>query len=172
MYDYVHNKLPLSFNNLFKFNCDVYDAYETRRAQMFHIPRTKSRFVDKLPLYNFPSMWNNWYSQLHVNTTVTRGTLKYYIKTILMNNYATFVKCDNPRCMDSIDNIMFKISSWASSICLVVSLLHCDGCCSRLCTCTPTAPLSYVIVHVWGSRKTIYSRLCCSPHFHHNNYYI
>ena len=59
MHDYVHTTLPLSFNNLFKLNCDVYDAYETRRAQMFHIPRTKSRFVDKLPLYNFSSMWNN-----------------------------------------------------------------------------------------------------------------
>ena len=69
MHDYVHTKLPLSFNNLFKLNCDVYDAYETRRAQMFHIPRTKSRFVDKLPLYNFPSMWNNWYTKLNINTT-------------------------------------------------------------------------------------------------------
>ena len=42
------DKLPLSFRNLFKFNCDVYDVYETRRAQMFHIPRTKSR-----PSYHF-----------------------------------------------------------------------------------------------------------------------
>ena len=98
MHDYVHTKLPPSFNNLFKLNCDVYDAYETRRAQMFHIPRTKSRFVDKLPLYKFPSMWNNWYSKLNVNTT--RGASKNSIKTILMNNYATFVNCDNPRCID------------------------------------------------------------------------
>ena len=63
----------LSFRNLFKFNCDVYDVYVTRRAHMFHIPRTKSSFVDKLPLYNFPSTWNNWYTQLNVNAT--RGTL-------------------------------------------------------------------------------------------------
>ena len=59
MYDYVHTKLPLSFRNIFKLNCDVYDVYVTRRAQMFHIPKTKSRFVVKLPLYNFPSTWNN-----------------------------------------------------------------------------------------------------------------
>ena len=76
MYDYmyVHNKLPLSVRNLFKLNCDVYDAYETRRAQIFHINRTKSRFVDKLLLHNCPSMWNNWYTQLNVNTT--RGALQ------------------------------------------------------------------------------------------------
>ena len=98
MHDYVHTKLPPSFNKLFKLNCDVYDAYETRRAQMFHIPRIKSRFVDKLPLYNFPSMWNNWYTKLNVNTT--RGGSKNSMKTILMNNYATLVSCDNPRFID------------------------------------------------------------------------
>ena len=76
MYDYVRTKLPLSFRNIFKLNCDVYDAYIARRAQMFHIPKTKSRFVDKLPLYNFPSMWNNWCTQLNVNST--RGALKNY----------------------------------------------------------------------------------------------
>ena len=98
MYDYVRTKLPLSFRNIFKFNCDVYDAYITRRAQMFHIPKTKSRFVDKLPLYNFPSMWNNWCTQLNVNSS--RGALKNSMKTILMNYYATLVKCENPRCID------------------------------------------------------------------------
>ena len=82
-------------NSSFYDDCD---AYETRRAQMFHIPRTKSRFVDKLPLCNFPSMWNNWYTKLNVNTT--RGASKNSIQTILMNNYATFVNCDNPRCID------------------------------------------------------------------------
>ena len=92
MYDYVRTKLPLSFRNIFKFNCDVYDAYITRRAQMFHIPKTKSRFVDKLPLYNFPSMWNNWCTQLNVNSS--RGALKNSMKTILMNDYATLVKCE------------------------------------------------------------------------------
>ena len=84
MYDYVHTKLPLSFRNIFKFNCDVYDTYVTRRAQMFHIPKTKSRFVDKLPLYNFPSMWNNWCTKLNVNSTC--GALKNSIKTIFMND--------------------------------------------------------------------------------------
>ena len=98
MYDYVRTKLPLSFRNIFKFNCDVYDAYITRRAQMFHIPKTKSRFVDKLPLYNFPSMWNNWCTQLNVNSS--RGALKNSMKTILINDYATLVKCENPRCID------------------------------------------------------------------------
>ena len=94
MYDYTRTKLPLSFRNIFKFN--VYDAYITRRAQMFHIPKTKSRFVDKLPLYNFTSMWNNC-TQLNINST--RGALKNSMKTILINDYATLVKCENPRCI-------------------------------------------------------------------------
>ena len=44
-------------------------------------PPENSRFVDKLPLYNFPSTWNNWYTRLNVNST--RGALKNSMKTIL-----------------------------------------------------------------------------------------
>ena len=52
-------------------------------------------------------MWNNCCTQLNVNST--RGALKNSIKTILMNDYATLVKCENSRCIDiSINNLMFK----------------------------------------------------------------
>ena len=98
MHNYTHDKLPRSFQNLYKFNRTMHVAYETRQAQLFFVPRTKSRFVDKLPLFYFPTMWNKWFTQLDVNTTYS--CLKRSIKTIYLNSYAASVICDNPHCAD------------------------------------------------------------------------
>ena len=40
-----------------KLICCIYHAW------------TKSRFVDRLPLYQFPEIWNNWHKQLNVYTS-------------------------------------------------------------------------------------------------------
>ena len=52
-------------------------VYETRHAHMSHVPRTKSRFVDKLPLFQFPTIWNNWYSQMNVNSSHSTMRLRH-----------------------------------------------------------------------------------------------
>jgi hypothetical protein len=98
MHDYTHDKLPRSFQNLYKFNRNMHGAYETRQNQLFFVHRTKSRFVDKLPLFYFPTMWNKWSTQLDVNTTYSY--LKRSIKNIFLNSYAASVTCDNPLCGD------------------------------------------------------------------------
>ena len=66
MHDFANEKLPVSFKDVYKMNCNIRGIYETRQAHFLHIPRTKSRFVDRLPLYQFPEIWNNWHKQLHV----------------------------------------------------------------------------------------------------------
>ena len=53
MHDYTRDNLPTSFQNVFRVNRDVHGIYETRQAHLFYIPWTKSRFVDKLPLFHF-----------------------------------------------------------------------------------------------------------------------
>ena len=50
MHDCANEKLPVSFKNVYKMNCNIRGIYETRQAHLLHIPRTKSRFVDRLPL--------------------------------------------------------------------------------------------------------------------------
>ena len=98
MHDYSHNKLPKSFKNFYHINRDVRGTYDTRQSYMYYIPSTKSRFVDKLPFFQFPTIWNSWYAKLNVQVS------HYYLKRSIQNNYlskyATVVHCDNQRCTD------------------------------------------------------------------------
>jgi hypothetical protein len=98
MYDYTHDKLPRSFQNTYMINSNVQVAYETRQSQMLVIPRTKSRFVDKLPLFNFPRIWNKSHIQLNLYTS--HSSLKRSIQTMCLNSYAASVSCRNPHCDD------------------------------------------------------------------------
>ena len=66
----ANEKSPVSFRHVYNMNCNIYGIYETRQAHLLHIPRTKSRFVEILPLYQFPGIWNNWHKQLNVQIEV------------------------------------------------------------------------------------------------------
>ena len=78
MYDHQNGNLPKSFVNMFVHNKDIRAVYETRQANMFHVPRSKSTFVDKLPLVVFPSIWNNMLKTVDGNNT--RAQFKCKIK--------------------------------------------------------------------------------------------
>ena len=58
MHDVRKGNLPVSFNNIFLAHRDVNRIYATRQADLFYVPRSKSKFVDKLPLIAFPQTWN------------------------------------------------------------------------------------------------------------------
>ena len=98
MQDYTHDNLPTYFHNVFNVNRDVHGIYETRQAHLLYIPWTKSRFVNKFPLFHFPKIWNSWCAQLDVSTT--RNGLKRSVKTIFLQNYSAVVSCYNPRCCE------------------------------------------------------------------------
>ena len=98
MHDYTRDNLPTSFQNVFRVNREVHGIYETRQAHLFYIPWTKSRFVDKLPLFHFPKIWNSWCAQLDVSTT--RNGLKRSVKTLFLQNYSVVVTCFNSRCCE------------------------------------------------------------------------
>jgi len=98
MHDYINDKLPVSFRGTFSHNRDHQNAYNTRQWEMFNIPRTKSRFVDKLPLIGFPSIWNK-YAGLY-NPTVSRNCFKRNIKISCFNEYKSLVDCNNPLCLE------------------------------------------------------------------------
>ena len=68
------------------------------KANMFHVPRSKSTFVDKLPLVVFPSIWNNMLTTFDGN--YTRAQFKRKIKQFFLNEYAEMINCDNPYCPD------------------------------------------------------------------------
>ncbi len=98
MNDYANGYLPTSFQGVYTLNRDIHEAHETRQINMYHIPRSKSRFVDKLPQFQFPKLWNDWHGKLGSN--LTRNELKRSIRTICLADYASVVNCDNPHCYD------------------------------------------------------------------------
>jgi len=98
MHDYLNNKLPISFNGMFPLNAD--NAYVTRQNNMFTIPRTKSRFVDKLPLYQFPAIWNNHPLSRNASMQVSRKYLKRQVKSTCLDGYLAVINCSNPHCTD------------------------------------------------------------------------
>ena len=95
MHDYVNSNLPISFRNLFTQVMDGH-SYLTRQCGLFTVPRTKSRFVDKLPLYLFPNLWNK--HSPDINTQVSRKQFKRLLKNTCLAAYQSTVTCNNIYC--------------------------------------------------------------------------
>ena len=103
MHDYIIDKLPMSFRHMYEFNSAVQSVYSTRQSQLFNIPRTKSRFVDKLPFIQFPITWNKLAGFLGLNSdllNLSRNALKCQLKYRFTDSYQSNVTCNNPRCND------------------------------------------------------------------------
>ena len=67
MHDYTNEKLPSSFDDIYRRNNEINSAYLTRQSNLYHVARTKSKSIDMLPLFNFPTTWNKWSHMLDVN---------------------------------------------------------------------------------------------------------
>ena len=98
MHDYTNGKLPSSFEDIYRLNSEVNSAYLTRQSNLYYVARTKSKSIDMLPLFNFPTTWNKWSHILNVNTT--RSCFKRAIKSVFLDRYASVVKCENSYCSD------------------------------------------------------------------------
>jgi hypothetical protein len=96
MHDYTMNKLPLSFTNVFKYNHEIQRNYETRQSAELHIKRCDSNYAMKLPLYNFPVLWNNLIRNIDI--TQSKSLLKKTIKNTMISEYSANVSCNNPYC--------------------------------------------------------------------------
>ena len=59
MYEYFNDRLPMSFRSLFNLNINIQQTYVTRQSNLLHIPQVKSKFGAKLPVFNFPYVWNH-----------------------------------------------------------------------------------------------------------------
>ena len=103
MHDYMNDKLPSSFQNSFTLNYDVQESYITRQSNMFNIPMTKSRFVDRLPLIQFPIIWNK-HAKFHYSD-MSEKAMKNSFKSARLAQYATNVICSNSLYPDCKINI-------------------------------------------------------------------
>ncbi len=98
MNDYVMARLPHSFRDSFRFNCDIQETYLTRQSNLVRIERCNSAFSGKFPIYKFPRIWNRWITI--VPRFTSRSHYKNEVKRNLLSTYAATVKCTNSFCND------------------------------------------------------------------------
>ena len=96
MNDFAKKKLPNSFDNIFKHNCDVLSSCPTRQSDLMFIERCDSTFSARLPLYNFPNIYNKWYRSLSLPTFKSR--LQSRMRTHLLSLYPDIVNCSSKLC--------------------------------------------------------------------------
>ncbi len=97
MYDYKNCRLPISFMGTFKYNHEIQENPCTRQANQYYIHRGASGFYEKLPLFNMPSICNNWSNRLDFD--VSRSLYKRQIRTNLLSSYESRVTCTRPTCI-------------------------------------------------------------------------
>jgi hypothetical protein len=76
MHDFLNLRLPISFVNTFIQNAEIQSTHITRQSRLLYIPKSKSRFVDKLPICQFPSIWNKYYLTMNIHIECTRPAVK------------------------------------------------------------------------------------------------
>ena len=91
IFDYKHDRLPISFNNYF--------SYPNRHTRQFldvhtNVPRTD--FSAMSPFHSIPKHWNNLLN--NVKDITSRPLFINSLKNDFIDNYLDIVFCDNPRC--------------------------------------------------------------------------
>ena len=51
MYDFVENNLPNSFDDVFRYNCDVQNIHKNRHSDMIHVCSCDTKFLSRLAPY-------------------------------------------------------------------------------------------------------------------------
>ena len=97
-HDYIHQKLPDSFQNFYQDPRDI--ILNTRYNKTNHLyTKTARTNFSKYSAYNMiASTWNNLNNELKIINK--RGSFKQKLKSIILENYMNEVQCSNPNCPD------------------------------------------------------------------------
>ena len=99
MNKFVNNELPCSFDNVFNYNHEIQTHHVTRQSRKLYKVRCGPIFARSQPLYNFPSLWNEWdFSESDIRKTTSH--VKSKVKSTLLNEYRINITCRNPLCRD------------------------------------------------------------------------
>ena len=98
MHDYRAKKLPFSFDNVFKQNCESTEHRLTRQSDLLNIARCDPTFSQHLPLYQFPRIWNKWLR--NIPNSNSRTSFKNKLKSHLISIYSDEVRCNYLHCKD------------------------------------------------------------------------
>ena len=82
-------------DNFFKSNQILDHNYPLRNAFDYHVPRVRTEFLKKFPLYNLPKTWNSL--EPGFRDVNCKSLFKYNVKSHLLSKYADF-KCEKLFC--------------------------------------------------------------------------
>ena len=100
MHNFLGNKLPKSFDQVFQLNRDVREVHETRQSNLIYMKRCDSEFSKRLRLYSIPTLWNQFQIKIHALQDLSIFQAKRSIKKALISVYLDSVRCRNPNCKD------------------------------------------------------------------------
>ena len=98
MHDYRANKMPFSFDNVLKQNCEFREHRLTRQSDLLNVARCQSTFSQNRPLYQFPITWNKWLRKIPNSNLKT--SFKNQLKSHLFAVYSVEVRCNYSHCKD------------------------------------------------------------------------
>ena len=95
-YNYVNDKLPEYFKNIFNDVRDIHE-YNTRSSTSLHIPRTRRHKTNKTTRYSIPHIMNNFPLTVREKIrTHSFNTIKSHAKKFILDTYQ--VHCNNANC--------------------------------------------------------------------------
>ena len=92
MHNYLHNKLPNSFENKFT------QLSSPNRTKGFVIDRIKNNFLSQFPNYFLPKNWNS--NSLVLKNISTINSFKNNLKKHILASYSPVIRCNSDNCPD------------------------------------------------------------------------
>ena len=97
MNKFQNKKLPTSFHD--RYNHEVHASHITTQSKQIYMERCDSQFSRKLPLYNFPILWNrHWGDNMH--DQLSHSMLRRLVNSNFIDSYVKVVNCQNPLSRD------------------------------------------------------------------------
>ena len=101
IYDFLTNKLPDSFQGMWKKNNEIYQNRRSQRidnGDKFYIPFNNIKSIEKFPLYYYQKLWNDICDNALLNTQLRKNRFKTTLKTFLFIDVTT--TCSKPNCSE------------------------------------------------------------------------
>jgi len=83
VYDYETNEVAMSFKNMFRPNYDLHPHIHARRATDIYTDIPRNKFVDNLPNFINPKLWNKWTEIVDVHKS--KYSIRGQMKNLLLN---------------------------------------------------------------------------------------
>ena len=98
MYDFINRNLPRSFDSMFQLISEKTPNLHTRQSRNLDVPIAKNKFVSSLPTVRYPQIINKHIDVLY--DSKSRFIFKRKLKTKIITDYASSVKCRYKECKD------------------------------------------------------------------------